>query len=756
MRWSIAPEVDFSFWLDSGFREQSIKSAYGMNATEAFHDNRLSSGRCCVLWSVPLPLGIASAAVEQWRTESGLRLNEADVCARIEHLVRLVCADDRQVGGEPYDAAGRPVVCRSGRACRVAAGGGPRLLLGADAQALAAEACRAAALLQGRALLAGEALALLAAAGSGGAAPPGGAPQEPWSAAAPALQLAALLGRLRLGRALAPQARQAAPALPRLRGAAPRAAALRCMRCGSGAARMRRTPCAACGRMCAYCEACLAMGRSRECGLLILGLPDKPLPPAVTAAEPAQKPGPPQPRADSAAIRARLAPWKLSAAQEAAAAAALRYIESDDFPVDGRNGFGSRFSRRFHALAARAEEGPRVGTRASELPVPGTKQSSRLSASSSSTASRGLRELARPLIAAWRSAVAGCAAALTAAGQTADRTGRPKRRFLLWAVTGAGKTEMMFPLIESSILRGGRALIATPRRDVVLELEPRIRRAFPDRSVTALYGGSPQRWDNGEITLATTHQLLRFAGAFDLVVIDELDAFPFHGDPMLHYAAEKVCAPDGVTVLLTATPPASLRREAEKGRLAHARVPVRFHRHPLPVPVTLRLPPVQELLRRHSLPRPFSKAIRSSVDRGAQLFVFVQKIAHIDSLVKRLRQLLPDVPVGGTSSKDGERRDKVLQFRDRTIRVLVTTTILERGVTVPKSDVFILDADSQQFDDAALVQMAGRAGRAKDDPAGSVYFCAPARTRSQRLAIRQIRRMNALAARKGYLHPANS
>jgi late competence protein required for DNA uptake (superfamily II DNA/RNA helicase) len=94
-------------------------------------------------------------------------------------------------------------------------------------------------------------------------------------------------------------------------------------------------------------------------------------------------------------------------------------------------------------------------------------------------------------------------------------------------VTGAGKTEMMFPLLEEVLSRGGRALVATPRRDVVLELAPRLAKAFPGTKLAVLYGGSEDRWSNAPLTLATTHQLLRFQEAFDLVLIDELDAFPY-------------------------------------------------------------------------------------------------------------------------------------------------------------------------------------------------------------------------------------
>ncbi|GAV12430.1 helicase-related protein [Paenibacillus sp. NAIST15-1] len=326
-----------------------------------------------------------------------------------------------------------------------------------------------------------------------------------------------------------------------------------------------------------------------------------------------------------------------------------------------------------------------------------------------------------------------------------------KGAFLLWAVTGAGKTEMIFPLVEDTLLHGGRVLIATPRRDVVLELKPRIEKAFPAQKVVTLYGGSPERWRDGDITIATTHQLIRFEEAFELAIIDELDAFPYHNDPMLQRTAERACTPGGVFVYLSATPPEAMQQNVRRGKLSHARVPVRFHRHPLPIPMRITMPSVAQCLSAHGLPALLLARMNHSVSRGAQLFVFLSRIRQVDPLVRLLRERIPGVHIDGTSAADESRGDKVIQFRERNIRVLVTTTILERGVTVPMSDVFILDADDRLFDAASLVQMAGRAGRSKDDPAGLVVFGSPQWNRSQRSAVRQIRDMNRIAARKGYL-----
>jgi len=315
---------------------------------------------------------------------------------------------------------------------------------------------------------------------------------------------------------------------------------------------------------------------------------------------------------------------------------------------------------------------------------------------------------------------------------------------------------MIFPLLDRILGGGGRALVATPRRDVVLELAPRLAKAFPNAERAVLYGGSRDRWENAALTLATTHQLLRFQGAFDLVLVDELDAFPYHNDPMLHFAADKCRKPCGKTVYLSATPPPDMQRAVSRGRMPCARVPVRYHQYPLPVPKRLAVPSVRKAIRKGTLPDKLLRSLNGTLSRGAQAFLFVPYIKQVEPVVTLLRSKasrlgIPADAISGTSSKDEGRGERVTAFRDRTIRLLVTTTILERGVTVPKSDVVIWDADNPMFDSASLVQMAGRAGRSGDDPFGNVYFGAPSWTSAQRQAIRQIRAMNALAKRKGYL-----
>ncbi|MEX2414846.1 MAG: helicase-related protein [Paenibacillaceae bacterium] len=460
-----------------------------------------------------------------------------------------------------------------------------------------------------------------------------------------------------------------------------------CRRCGHSGEQIRWSDCASCGSdSCAYCESCLTMGRTRACAPLIMG------------------------------------------ANETSDAMSTRGLVRE-----GRGIVGEK------TREIKLDEDPLHDT-APFIPI-GDWQ---LSPAQLAASEAGIRHLlSRDRISSYKS-------------------------FLIWAVTGAGKTEMIFPLVATELQRGGKVLIATPRRDVVLELLPRIKAAFPQQIVIALYGGSTQRWELGDITIATTHQLLRYEKAFDLVVVDEIDAFPYHNNPVLEYAAQKVRSPEGATVLLSATPPAHLQVDAQKGRIAHVKVPVRYHGKPLPTPRLIRYGGIHKLPASSSnganrtirwLPSrdgsgQLADIVSESLERGAQIFIFIPAIHRLESTLawvrRRMDKLCSRAQIEATSSQDEDRHEKVLRFREGAIRILLTTTILERGVTIPKADVVVLDADSALFDTAALVQMAGRAGRSAADPFGKVHYLSREHTRAQAEAVSQIRAMNRLAERRGY------
>ena len=84
----------------------------------------------------------------------------------------------------------------------------------------------------------------------------------------------------------------------------------------------------------------------------------------------------------------------------------------------------------------------------------------------------------------------------------------------------------------------------------------------------------------------------------------------------------------------------------------------------------------------------------------------------------------------------------VEEFRNRAITMLVSTTILERGVTFPFVDVFVLESNHKLFTKSALVQISGRVGRSKERPTGELLFLSDGITREMKKAIKEIKEMN--------------
>ncbi len=98
--------------------------------------------------------------------------------------------------------------------------------------------------------------------------------------------------------------------------------------------------------------------------------------------------------------------------------------------------------------------------------------------------------------------------------------------------------------------------------------------------------------------------------------------------------------------------------------------------------------------------------------------------------------------IGFVSSKSTSRLKLVQDFRDNKLSILVSTTILERGVTFPSVDVFVIQANHHLFTKSSLVQISGRVGRALERPEGLLYFLHDGKSKSMHQAIKEIKNMN--------------
>lgn len=337
-----------------------------------------------------------------------------------------------------------------------------------------------------------------------------------------------------------------------------------------------------------------------------------------------------------------------------------------------------------------------------------------------------------------------------AASSAVETAIKDNDELLIWAVTGAGKTEILFKGIELALSKGKRVCIATPRADVVRELLPRVQQAFQSIHVQGLYGKSRDREGMSQLIIATTHQLIRFKDAFDVLIIDEIDAFPYHHDETLQFVTNRAAKSLSAKIYLTATPRQSYKNKIKLKRLKHCFVPIRYHGNPLPVPREVIDYTLSKRLKEYIPPVSFLTWLDNRLNCNRQLLIFVPTITLADQLTSSISKVLlqkniieVESAITHVHAEDPLREQKVLEFRHKKRYALITTTILERGVTFPAIDVVVIQANHQVFDEAALVQIAGRAGRSKSDPTGEVLFIHDGKTTAISQAISSIKKMNA-------------
>ncbi len=298
-------------------------------------------------------------------------------------------------------------------------------------------------------------------------------------------------------------------------------------------------------------------------------------------------------------------------------------------------------------------------------------------------------------------------------------------------------------------MEGKRVCIATPRTDVVLELAPRLKKVFPSIPVAVLYGGSKDRHLYAPLTIATTHQLLRFYQAFDTIIVDEVDAFPFSAEETLQYAVEQSRKHTSSMIFLTATPNSALQKECRSGKRNFVTIPARFHRHSLPVPRYAWCGNWRKRLKKGKLPPNVLQWLQHRITAEKQALLFFPRIELMEQLLPLLKKLHPKIE--SVHAEDPKRKEKVQAMRNKEIPILLTTTILERGVTFPNLDVAVLGAEDKIFTESALVQIAGRVGRSSDYPSGDITFFHYGKTEAMVKARRQILNMNKEAREKGLI-----
>lgn len=286
---------------------------------------------------------------------------------------------------------------------------------------------------------------------------------------------------------------------------------------------------------------------------------------------------------------------------------------------------------------------------------------------------------------------------------------------LIHAVCGSGKTEILFESIHRLLIEGKRVCIAAPRVDVILELEPRLRAAFPKTAIDSLYGGAKSTTAAPQLILATTHQLYRFRHAFDAIFVDEADAFPYTADETLRKAVRKAVKPNAPVHFVTATPSDKLLAEMKKtGRIST--INRRYHGHPLPVPRYDTLWNYSKHIQKNKLPKKLITWTTERLEQQQPFLIFFHHIALMEQAEPLFKQL--DTRIHAVHASHPDRKEHVQALRNKEIPGLLTTTILERGITIPNVQVAVVGAEQLIFNKGALIQIGGRVGRSAQCPTG--------------------------------------
>ena len=275
---------------------------------------------------------------------------------------------------------------------------------------------------------------------------------------------------------------------------------------------------------------------------------------------------------------------------------------------------------------------------------------------------------------------------------------------LLHAVCGAGKTEISILSISYFLNKGMKVAYAIPRKEVVIELERRFRKIFTRAEVVSVYGGHHERL-NGDLIICTTHQLYRYYKSFDLLVLDEVDAFPLKGDQTLMNISLNSCK--GSILFSTATIDKWLLEAIKKREYGKVEVYTRPSGNPLSIPSLCFMNRYLGFIGLYLIMKRMT----------CQCLVFVPS----KNMCRIMHGIFSRLFACTYVYADLEDRDRnILSFRDKEKQFCFSTTVLERGITIRGISVIIYDYNNV-FDLSNIIQMLGRVNRGIGDNSGKTF-----------------------------------
>ncbi len=300
---------------------------------------------------------------------------------------------------------------------------------------------------------------------------------------------------------------------------------------------------------------------------------------------------------------------------------------------------------------------------------------------------------------------------LRAIAQTKEdmEAARPMDRLVCGDV-GFGKTEVAIRAIFKAAVGGRQAALLAPTTVLAYQHYQTIRQRFADYPIQVAFLGrlasaAEERrvvaaLASGECDVVVgTHRLLspdiRFA-SLGLVAIDEEQRFGVHQKERWK---ERFRSVDMLALSATPIPRTLYLALAGARDLSLVETPP-----PNRLPIETMVCPYDE--------RTIRSAIEKELSRGGQVYFLHNRIASIDRVCRRLRELIPAARIEiGHGQMDKEHLESVMQrFVSGETDVLLATSIIENGLDIPNANTIIVDR-ADRFGLADLYQLRGRVGR---------------------------------------------
>ena len=122
-------------------------------------------------------------------------------------------------------------------------------------------------------------------------------------------------------------------------------------------------------------------------------------------------------------------------------------------------------------------------------------------------------------------------------------------------------------------------------------------------------------------------------------------------------------------------------------------MPARYHGYPLPVPKLKACWNWQEKLLKAPLKTSCGKKLQQLIREERRFLIFIPNIEWMLKFEKTLRQYFPECSFTSVSAEDPDRKAKVRAMRNKEFQFLLSSTILERGITFADIDVFVIGAE---------------------------------------------------------------